>query len=193
MYLALIEEREDQEFFIGLYEEYHEGMLRYARSRLNGRCVDQAEDIVQEAFTSAAKSIQLLKRLDPMQRQKYLVTIIRRQAWNIRRKEEQTDHSSLDELDYRVPDTIPLPLELIMTREGYEQVIECIASLGDTYRNVMEMRLLFGMTETEIAEELNVTIKTANVRIYRGRQKLQELLEQAAEPKPVGKKVEQRR
>lgn len=53
--------------------------------------------------------------------------------------------------------------------------------LDEKYRLVFELRYLHELTDKEIAGILEISPKTANVRIYRARKKLQELLKREVE------------
>ena len=67
-------------------------------------------------------------------------------------------------------------LDELIVKEGYEYLLSCIRSLDESYRTVLECRYLHQMSEKETAAFLNVAPKTVNVRIFRARKKLQEML-----------------
>ena len=65
----------------------------------------------------------------------------------------------------------------IPNKENYDYLISCILELDEAYRVVFEYKYLHQMSDTEIAGLLNISPKLANVRFYRARKKLQEMLE----------------
>ena len=60
---------------------------------------------------------------------------------------------------------------------NYQEVVRLFSGLPDTYRSVLEMRLLFGFSGKEIAERMGLTENTVNVRIARGRAILRKIAE----------------
>ena len=68
-----------------------------------------------------------------------------------------------------------------MTEDGYQKLIECIHALGDTYREVCDLKFVSGYREREIAEILGISEKNVSVRIFRGRRKLIEMLKEKME------------
>jgi RNA polymerase sigma factor (sigma-70 family) len=59
-----------------------------------------------------------------------------------------------------------------------EIVKEAIQSLDQEFREVMQMRFVAGMRVKDIAETLDISENLASVRIYRGKEKLEDLLTQ---------------
>lgn len=72
-------------------------------------------------------------------------------------------------------------LDAYLAVERYEQIVAAIRSLDENYRIVLECRYLHEMTERETAEALDLPQKTVNVRIWRARKKLQEVLSEYRE------------
>ena len=66
--------------------------------------------------------------------------------------------------------------ELLISRENYNQVVQCIHALPDTYRDACNMRYLYGMDDKAIAEELHISYDNAAMRVHRGRKLLQKMI-----------------
>ncbi len=66
----------------------------------------------------------------------------------------------------------------IEEKELYGILQSAIEQLDDTYRSVLELKLLFYLKETEISKILNISKSAVNVRIYRGKKLLQSILKQ---------------
>jgi RNA polymerase sigma-70 factor (ECF subfamily) len=56
-----------------------------------------------------------------------------------------------------------------------------IASLPEEYREALELTELGGLTQTELAEHLGMSVSGAKTRVQRGRRKLRERLERCCE------------
>ena len=61
------------------------------------------------------------------------------------------------------------PDEQVANTEAVEVVRERLAKLGDGYTDIFWMRYLEGYTETEIAEQLDLTLATVKTRAHRAK------------------------
>ena len=59
----------------------------------------------------------------------------------------------------------------------YAALVELFAELPNTYRLVLEMKILLGYTDKEISVHLGITETAVSTRASRGRQLLREVLE----------------
>jgi RNA polymerase sigma-70 factor (ECF subfamily) len=127
---------------------------------------DTAEDIVQEAFTRAWKSLDQLN--DDNAAKSWLFTILRRE--NARRYERY--QPEIDALD---PDEIA-------QRGDYDTSIEAfvlrqaLAKLPDIYREPLVLQVIGGYSIEEIAQQLGLSKGAVMTRVHRARQKLRETL-----------------
>ena len=67
----------------------------------------------------------------------------------------------------------------LLSQEGYNAV-QSEKFVEETYRAVLEMRLLLGYTGKEIAQHLALSESAVNTRIFRGRALLREIAEKEA-------------
>ena len=58
---------------------------------------------------------------------------------------------------------------------SYKEVVRLFAQLPETYRSVLEMKMILGYSGKEIAKRMGLTENTVNVRITRGRAMLREI------------------
>ena len=58
--------------------------------------------------------------------------------------------------------------------------MSCVLELDDQYRTVFEYKYLYRMTDAEIGDILGISAKNANVRYFRARKKLQEMIRKEA-------------
>ena len=59
----------------------------------------------------------------------------------------------------------------------YHALVDTFTRLPQTYRAAMEMKLLLGYSDGEIAAKLGLSKKAVSVRISRGRQLLRDIVE----------------
>lgn len=60
---------------------------------------------------------------------------------------------------------------------SYIELVEVFMKLPDTYRRVLEMKVLLGYTDKEISEYLGITETAVSTRASRGRDFVREILE----------------
>ena len=68
-------------------------------------------------------------------------------------------------------------MDKLRIQENYEEVVEAIRSLNDTYRDVMFYHFVAGMKIRDIADLLDRNKSTVQQQIIRCKKKLTEILE----------------
>ncbi len=68
-------------------------------------------------------------------------------------------------------------LEAAVDRFEGKRAMDMLAQLSDTYREVLIMRYVDGLSPKEIAEALDESENTVSVRLHRALKKLKDLLE----------------
>lgn len=171
--------------YAALVERYG-GRMRCTALRLLGS-EDQADDAVQEAFLSAFRSLATFAGESSLGT--WLHRIVINAALMKRRSESRRSARKVDVDDLlprftsmgaftqaQVPWSEPAD-EPAIQRETRERVTQCIARLPDAYRLPLVLRDLEGLSNRELADQLEVTVNAAKVRVHRARQALRQLLE----------------
>ncbi len=143
---------------------YAKDAFRYAFWLCKDR--DTAEDIVQESFTRAWKSLDQLT--DDEAAKSWLFTILRRE--NARRFER-----------YK-PQMEALEPNEITSKGNYDTSIEAfvlrqaLAQLNKEYREPLVLQVIGGYSMEEIAQQLGLSKGAVMTRVHRARQKLRDAL-----------------
>lgn len=116
-----------------------------------------------------------MSEVDSPKTKKFLATIVKSKAIDIIRKKkgvvaEEYNEAVLTETQVDI-------LHEYIEKESHESLIKAISSLDDIYRNVFEYKYIHELSDREIADILGVTPKLVNVRIFRARKKLQQILQ----------------
>lgn len=172
LFLSMLETPEEQGKFTRLYEKYRYLLWYVAKDILKDK--DLAEDAVQEAYLTLTRHMDQVEEVDSPRTKRFLVTITKSRAIDILRRERRMDVTEYEDALGDVTDGDALDAYLAV--ETYEQIVTAIRNLDENYRVVLECRYLHEMTEKETAEMLGLTQKTVNVRIWRARKKLQQVL-----------------
>ncbi|GAA4872465.1 sigma-70 family RNA polymerase sigma factor [Ferrimonas pelagia] len=156
-----------QRRYESLVRALHGDLFRYAYWLCHDRSV--ADDLVQETFLRAWKSLDSLK--DEKAAKAWLITILRRE--NARRFERKRfDLTDID--DVQVADS---------TSASPEQQVEDLwlrqkmAQLEPEYREPLLLQVLYGFSGDEIATVLELNRNTVMTRLFRARNQLRDALE----------------
>ena len=164
-YLAALESGGDREMFAEIYQRHHIKMERAAIRILRDQSA--AEDAVQNAFMQVIRHFEKIYEIPCEALPFWLISIVKNEALMILRKRKRTvqleDWQAVSERAADVSD--------------YTALVELFRSLPDTYRRVLEMKVLLGYTDKEIAGHLGISETAVSTRASRGRQLLREILE----------------
>lgn len=174
IFLYMIDTKEDRVKFIQLYQNYKSFMWYIANGILNDRYL--AEDAVQDAFIALTRHMDKIQSLESPSTKKFLMTVTKSKAIDILRKKNKHPAYSFEEQDEDIQGEVRDILDEYLSQTGYEELLRCISNLDEIYRVVFEYKYVHQLKEIEIADLLNITQKTVNVRIFRARKKLQQMI-----------------
>ena len=164
-YLQMLDTPEEKIRFEQIYLKYRGLMYHVADSILHDR--QEAEDAVHNAFLRVIKKFSKFQNTPAKDLAPQIVVIARNEAISLLRKRKDTD-----------------PLEdwggFAETAEevsDYHALVDTFTRVPQTYRAAMEMKLLLGYSDGEIAAKLGLSKKAVSVRISRGRQLLRDIVE----------------
>ena len=162
------------EAFKSVFELYHEGIFNFIHYKLGN--VEAAEDIVQDVFIKLWENRHHLK--EDRSLKAYLFTIANNLALNYIR------HSKVvlkfqQELG-REPSLQESPHSSLEKKEFHEKLLACIAALPEKPRSVFMMSRMEQLSYQEIAERLDISIKTVESHIGNALKTLRQSLQNAA-------------
>jgi len=172
----------DQAAYARLVEQHASRIYRLAL-RMMGNEAD-AEDVLQETFLSAFKSI------DRFEARSSLSTWLYRIASNaalMRLRRVEPDQVSVDEpMERDDGDVVPrqlfdfccLPEEVLLEDEARAEMERAVEELPPVLRSVFVLRDIEGLSTEETANALDLSISAVKSRLMRARLKLRERLSQ---------------
>lgn len=164
-----------------LMKRHSERLFHYLIRQLRNE--EDAADIAQEAFV---RVYQHRAKFDPRQRfSTWLYTIATNLArdrlkWRSRHPQvslDQTVGESESAMADVLPDTKPLPDDMLEATEREQAVRDAIAALPEDLRTALILAEYESMTHAEIANVLRCSAKAIESRIYRAKLRLHEQLE----------------
>lgn len=173
----MFEKSEIENLFDQLYHRLYPNLLFYATQFLTE---SEAEDVVQEAFVELWKRRYTLDMGDQISA--YLYKLVYNKSLNVikHNKVRNRNVSLLDEInDQRMlffeseNHDISKHLE---SKEMRKQIKEAIDSLPDQCRKIFKMSYLHQMKNKEIAELLEISLRTVEAHMYKALKTLRERL-----------------
>ncbi|WMJ75951.1 MULTISPECIES: RNA polymerase sigma factor [unclassified Sedimentibacter] len=162
--LALIDDEGDRQKFTMIFNQYHIQMEKVAMRILSEQ--RDAEDAVQNAFMQVIKHFEKVTEIPCEELLFWLISITKNEALMIWRKNKKT---------------VPLEDWNVFTSASdsdmdYKALVALFMRMPETYRAVLEMKLLLNYTDREIAQHLGITETAVSTRASRGRLLLQKLV-----------------
>ncbi|HEU4949998.1 MAG TPA: sigma-70 family RNA polymerase sigma factor [Candidatus Deferrimicrobiaceae bacterium] len=189
--------------FQEIYERFQPGILRFL-SRLVGE--EEAEDVAQEVFLRVDRGLEGFRGessigtwIYRIARNAALDRLRSRPAWLESARQLQTHDSGEDPEDVisQIPDEGASLERYLIGKEMSECIRGRVDTLPESYRRVLVLSELVGMTNAEIASALGVSEGAVKIRLHRARALLREdlgthctlyhdeLAELSCEPKPA--------
>lgn len=173
-YLSLIETEEDKSKFERLYYDYRKLMKHIATDMLHDEFL--AEDAVHEAFIKLTRHISGVNEDDRHKTKAFIVIIIKNVCLDMLRKYKKDKSFSLEEID-----SMGFVDDESFKRLEVEDVYSVIASLSDTYREIIELKVVHNLSDKEIADVLGISNAAVRKRMQRAREILRKKLAERGE------------
>lgn len=167
-YLGVIESDDGKRTFEYYYVTYRRHMFIAAQSVLHNE--SDAEDAVHNAFLGIAKHIDILLSADESKGRCYCIKAAKNAALNIARKNSRTDSAVSIEDMYDVADE--KSFEEFIEKSEYEEVLDVIRNMDETYRDTLYLRYVMDMPVKKIAQVLERKESTVKQQLVRGKKML---------------------
>ena len=157
-----------------LIKEYQDSVFKVCYRILGIR--QEAEDLTQDAFLRA---YQQLARFDPDRPfGPWMRTLAANLCYNHLKKNRLVRVPLDDEGDQLRDAPSRSPENLLLISQENRELYQALWSLPDNQRIALELRHFQGLSYQEMARALDLPLNTVRSHLYRGRQKLVELLEE---------------
>ncbi len=173
-------------------QDLRQQMIKFAFLQLSS--LPQAEDVVQEALTSAFQHLDSFKGRAAFKT--WVFSILKNKIIDVRRQKsrlvamselfkDEESELSVDELfdasghwhKYEAPQAWQSPEEMIEQSDFWIIFEACLDHLPAKYAQVFMMREVIELSSNEICSKLELSISNFNVLMYRSRTRLRECLE----------------
>lgn len=186
------EEIGDQLHNPAFLQDLRQQMIKFAFLQLSS--LPQAEDVVQEALTSAFQNLDSFKGRAAFKTWVFailknkIIDVVRQKSRLVAMSElfkDEESELSVDELfdasghwhKYEAPQAWQSPEEMIEQSDFWIIFEACLNHLPAKYAQVFMMREVIELSSNEICSKLELSISNFNVLMYRSRTRLRECLE----------------
>lgn len=173
LYMSFIDDEDDQAKFEIIYHTYRKRMVLTADSVLHNK--GDAEDVVHDTFIKIARNMKSIDEPKSNKTLSYVIKATKNNAINLLNKNERRDE--LIKLDNVEDMTDEQFFEKLSLTESYEEIVDAIRSLNDTYKDVMFYHFVEEMKIRDIADLLDKKNSAVQQQLIRGKKKLLEILE----------------
>ncbi|MGN5753761.1 RNA polymerase factor sigma-70 [Acinetobacter calcoaceticus] len=173
-------------------QDLRQQMIKFAFLQLSS--LPQAEDVVQEALTSAFQNLDSFKGRAAFKTWVFailknkIIDVVRQKSRLVAMSElfkDEESELSVDELfdasghwhKYEAPQAWQSPEEMIEQSDFWIIFEACLDHLPAKYAQVFMMREVIELSSNEICNKLEISISNFNVLMYRSRTRLRECLE----------------
>ena len=165
----------NQQAFRELYDRYHVQMYYIAKKYV--KSTDLAQDAVQDIFV---KLWEKRNRLDESKSIKgFLFTMLRNHVLNMIR-DRKDEIVSITGIESKKLPRQNLTEDELVCKEYHEIVKEGLKELSDRKREVFELRTLQGHSNSEVADLLNINVRTVKTHFYNSSKFMREYLKNHA-------------
>lgn len=151
--------------FAVIHDRYREPLTAYVR-RLLGSHADDAEDVVQDSFIRALRSMRSSGR--ELALKPWLYTIVRNRSLDHLRRPASHNLELLDDV-HEAPPELHDPAIRASERERMLHLVSDIAALPERQRRALVLRELDGASYREVARDLHVSIPATKSLLVRAR------------------------
>jgi RNA polymerase sigma-70 factor (ECF subfamily) len=170
----------DREAFAAMVDAYSPLIYRLALRMLDDPL--EAEDILQETFLNAFRSLERFEGRSSLSTWLYRIAVnqalmrLRKKTPTIVSVDEPLQGEEGDEIPRQLMDWCCLPEEEFMTAEAQAQLDDAVSKLSPALRAVFVLRDLHGMSTSETADVLGISQSAVKTRLLRARLRLRDNL-----------------
>ena len=180
--IQLISENDDQLAFGELYRHFFPGLFSFVNAIVKDK--QEAEEVVLDVFTKLWENRKTLRKIQNLSG--YLYTSVKYTAISLLRKQK---HLTCNEITETAAYSLVTPESKLISKESLSRINEGINSLPPKCRLIFRLVKDERLKYAEVAELLNISVKTVEAQVYIATKKLLEILRKPFSDMIAGDKV----
>lgn len=170
MYMSLIDNEDDKIKFEDIYGKYKKMMFWIANQILNDE--RDIEEVVQDIFIKIIRNLDKIEKINSKKTKSFISIIVKNTAIDIYRK------NLSNKVEVELDDNFIFPSDELeeVEIEGLNNIEIAIMKLTEIYKEVFLLKYSHELENNEIAKLLNIKESTVRVRLARGKEKLEFIL-----------------
>lgn len=173
-----IEDEEEYAFMTEIYLRYER--LMWAEIHKRHKDPADAEDVFQTCLVGLVRNVQKLRTLEERERINYIITAVQHTASNFARGKRRHPTVSMEEQGEHGPEKAGDEdgvEELLCRREAVAGMESVWPMLDERTRYLLEGKYFLGLSNQEMARELNIGADSVRVELGRARKRVRRLME----------------
>ncbi len=172
--LSTIENEEQRNELQIFYAENYKRLIYIALQKVNDEST--AEDVIQEVFSDIADKPEIFFNVPKAERNSFVDILVRNTAIGTFKKERNRT-SKLEELDEELADESVRIEDDLFAKVIREELVNYILTLPERQRTVYKLRVITGLSISDIATQLEVSTETVNWHLKMARKNIRNFLE----------------
>lgn len=172
--LSTIENEEQRNELQIFYAENYKRFIYLALQKVNDE--NTAEDVIQEVFSDIADKPDIFFNVPKEERITFVDILVRNTAIGTFKKERNRT-SKLEELDEELVDESVRIEDDFLAKVTREELIKYILTLPERQRTVYKLRVITGLSISDIAAQLEISSETVNWHLKMARKNIRNFLE----------------
>lgn len=156
-----IAEKDDEAAFKVLFESFFPGLLSFATSFLKEKSL--AEDVVEDVFIKLWENRKMMPTIKSLPYYLYIAT--KHAALNCINRQKRNGSSALDNIGEHFVFSFSTPESDMISIENLEKISLAINSLPPRCRLIFRLIKEDGLKHTEVAQLLNISVKTVEAQM----------------------------
>lgn len=170
-----LEDGQERLDFQRVYEQNYRTMYHVALGILKSK--EEAEDAVHSAFVKLAEKFGRYRLLPESEMTSLCVVIVKNKSLDMLRVSKSSIQSELEKVDFALfSDAVP-PLDAMIEKESADELVRMMHKLPEKLRLVLELKYFHEYSNGEIADILDLSKKNVEIRLYRAKKKMKEVLQ----------------
>lgn len=181
--ILLIRNEDDREFVQAVYLKYKKVIFNKARLYVGKE--QDVEGCVQDVVVVLIDHVEECREWSEEHLKNFLMKCIRciainKYKENMRRAKYETYVSNFftdddgDAVEWDIPDEDENIEQMVISEENVNRIARIIDNMNPLYGDIMYLRCVMNMSNSQIAETLDLPVNTVNQRIFRAKKILEE-------------------